>query len=280
MLLCNNEGKRKEKKKKNNQSFSRKSNKFFHFPTKYLINKCFSKISLFIEQIQKLISLKRNILCFPFASSQEEFSTKRPKPDSGKLIVGMVILLVVAFKLDSLKPRRIKKKRKKKKWDSRETRDAHRKENERRVVVEDERTDSLIALPFHRGAYARTRTDACVYAHPLLWMHTSRAVSTILKGSRRTFPARRNREQLTPRRLSIPFPQRFSLPSLFPPSHPLIPSISSPPVSAFHRRNQYGEYVYTRIYTRRAIRDRARARGGVRGGEDGRWKTKTATGGH
>lgn len=129
--------------------------------------------------------------------------------------------------------------------------------------MEDERTDSLIALPFHRGAYARTRTDACVYAHPLLWMHTSRAVSTILKGSRRIFPARRNREQLTPRRLSIPFPQRFSLPSLFPPSHPLIPSISSPPVSAFHRRNQYGEYVYTHIYiyTRRAIRDRARARG-------------------
>lgn len=143
--------------------------------------------------------------------------------------------------------------------------------------MEDERTDSLIALPFHRGADARTRTDACVYAHPLLWMHTSRAVSTILKGSRRTFPARRNREQLTPRRLSIPFPQRFSL---FPPSHPLIPSISSPPVSAFHRRNQYGEYVYTHIYTRRAIRDRARARRGVRGGEDGRWKTKTATGGH
>lgn len=146
--------------------------------------------------------------------------------------------------------------------------------------MEDERTDSLIALPFHRGAYARTRTDACVYAHPLLWMHTSRAVSTILKGSRRTFPARRNREQLTSRRLSIPFPQRFSLPSLFPPSHPLIPSISSPPVSAFHRRNQYGEYTHIYIYTRRAIRDRARARGGVRGGEDGRWKTKTATGGH
>lgn len=118
-----------------------------------------------------------------------------------------------------------KKKRKKKKWDSRETRDAHRKENERRVVVEDERTDSLIALPFHRGAYARTRTDACVYAHPLLWMHTSRAVSTILKGSRRTFPARRNREQLTPRRLSIPFP-----PTLLPP----FPLSTFSPSYSFH----------------------------------------------
>lgn len=153
---------------------------------------------------------------------KREFSTKGPKRGSGKLIVGMAILLVVAFKLDSLEPRwaRNKKKRKKEtkkrgEKNVRETRDAHRKEkeDERRVVVEDERTDSLIALPFRRGAPMHERARTCVYhAHPLLWMHTSRAVSTILKGSRRTFPARRNREQLTPRRLSIPFP-----PTLLPP---------------------------------------------------------------
>lgn len=166
----------------------------------------------------------------------------------------------------------------------RETRDAHRKEkeDERRVVVEDERTDSLIALPFRRGAPMHERARTCVYhAHPLLWMHTSRAVSTILKGSRRTFPARRNREQLTPRRLSIPFP-----PTLLPPflsfhlfTLLLLPS-PLPPFPRFtvetNAANTYISvcvYIYIYMYTRRAIRDRARdarARGGIRGGEDGR----------
>lgn len=112
-------------------------------------------------------------------------------------------------------------------------------------------------------ACTHERAHACAYVHPLLlwchgsWVHTSRAVSTILKGScrSRTFPTGRNREQLTPRRIFRLFLlQRFPIfPPVFIPSLSLSSfisllhtyySISFTPISAFRRGNQCGEYVH------------------------------------
>lgn len=182
---------------------------------------------------------------------KREFSTKGPKRGSGKLIVGMAILLVVAFKLDSLEPRwaRNKKKRKKEtkkrgEKNVRETRDAHRKENEGWLWKTRERTVWLL-FPF---AVVHLCTNVCVPRSPFaLDAHVASCFDDI-KGISPNISCTEEPRTTYSSPSFHPFPPNAS-PSLplFPPFHPLTPSISSPPVSAFHRRNQCGEYVYKRV---------------------------------
>lgn len=113
-------------------------------------------------------------------------------------------------------------------------------------------------FPFALGARTNARS---VHAHPFarlpaskLRVHTSRAVSTILKGScrSRTFPAgkepRTTYSPPPPPSPPCPFPTAFVL-RLFPPpslclSHAL-PDLVSSRFRVSSWRNQCGEYVHT-----------------------------------
>ena len=96
--------------------------------------------------------------------------------------------------------------------------------------------------------YARTRTNVCVPRSPFaLDAHVASCFDDI-KGISPNISCTEEPRTTYSSPSFHPFPPNAS-PSLplFPPFHPLTPSISSPPVSAFHRRNQCGEYVYKRV---------------------------------